>query len=102
MFGCVAHQLAAFLGRMGGDDLDALSVEVVVVEREAGAFVHGGIVVDDRDLPRRLRRGGWGAPASSITLDEIVVSVMSDCVKCCRLRGFCRFLPRRGQWKPDP
>ena len=78
MFGFVPHQLTAFLGGVGGDDLDALSVEVVVVEREAGALVHGGIVVDDRDRPRHLRRGRGGAFVVDHP-DEIVVA-HADCV----------------------
>ena len=56
----VAHQLAALFGGVGREDLDALAVEAVVVERKAGAFVHRGIVVDDGDLPGRARLVGGG------------------------------------------
>ncbi|MGY3462417.1 hypothetical protein ACVWW5_007867 [Bradyrhizobium sp. LM3.4] len=55
------HQLATFRRGMGREDLQALAVETVVRQREAGAVMHGLIVVDDGDLPfpgvNILRRG---------------------------------------------
>ena len=47
----LAQELAAFLGRVGREDLEALPVEHVIVEREAGAVMDRGVVVDDGDLP---------------------------------------------------
>ena len=59
--GIVAHQGAAFGGGIGRQDFQRRAVEIVVAQRKAGAFVHGGIVVDDGDLPfadgRVLRNG---------------------------------------------
>ena len=57
--GNLAHQLAALGGGMGREDLDALAVQAVVVQRKARALVHGRVVVDDGDLPgwRRLVLG---------------------------------------------
>jgi hypothetical protein len=46
-----AHELAALRGRIGRKDLDALAMQAVVVEGEAGALVDGRIVIDDGDLP---------------------------------------------------
>ncbi len=58
MSGWCAQQLPALGRRVRRDQLDALAVERVIVEREARAVVDGGIVVDDRHLPARRRRDG--------------------------------------------
>ncbi len=47
----LAHQVAALGRRIGRQDFQRLAVEAVVAQRKARAFMHGLIVVDDRDLP---------------------------------------------------
>ena len=58
----VAQQRPPLGSRIGRQDLDALSVQGVIVEREARAVVHGGIVVDHGHLPARQRHAGRRAP----------------------------------------
>src|SRR4029077_5906319 len=57
--GMGAHQGPPLRGRIGRKYFERLPVEAVVAQRKSGAFVHGMIVVDDRDLPlarsRRIR-----------------------------------------------
>ena len=49
--GMRAHQGPALGRRIGRQDFERLAVETVVAQRKARAFMHGLIVVDDRDLP---------------------------------------------------
>src|SRR6202035_1679449 len=55
-----AQELATLCTGISRDDLDALAMQVVVVEREAGAFVHRRVVVDDGNLPSRSPLGDGG------------------------------------------
>ncbi len=58
-----AHQHSSLGRGIGREDLERLAVQAVVGEREAGAVMHGLIVVDDGDLPfarRMVLRGGFG------------------------------------------
>ena len=61
--GMIAHQFAALGRRIGREDLQRRAVQIVVAQRKTGAFMHGGIVVDDGDLPftrGRVLRSGSG------------------------------------------
>src|SRR5207302_5049506 len=49
--GMTAHQLAAFGCGVGREDFQRRAVQIVVAQRKTRAFMHGGIVVDDGDLP---------------------------------------------------
>jgi uncharacterized protein (DUF849 family) len=52
------QEAPSLLRGIGRQDLEALVVEDVVGEGEAGALVDGRVVVDDRDHPWGVERGG--------------------------------------------
>ena len=68
-----AHQRPALGGRIGGKDFKPLSVENVVAQRKAGAFVHRVIIVDDGDLPFACRGGFRGGPGIVDQVEDIVL-----------------------------
>ena len=68
-----AHQLAAFGGGIGREDFEALAVQAVVGEREAGALMHGRVVVDDGDLPLADGRIVRNRPGVVDQVEDIVL-----------------------------
>src|SRR5262249_31294166 len=68
-----AHELAA-LGRwIRPEGFEALGVPTIVSESETPAVVHGGLIVDHRDLPTRAL---FRRPATWIVdqVDDVVLS----------------------------
>src|SRR5205814_9622533 len=64
---------AAFGGGIGRQDLERGAVEIVVAQRKTGAFMHGGIVVDDGDLPFACGGVFRGSAAIVDQVEDIVL-----------------------------
>ena len=69
-----AHELAAFGRRICGQDFQPLPIQLIVAERETGAIVNGGLIINDRDLPAPA--SGWARLVIVVIdqLDDFVVS----------------------------
>jgi hypothetical protein len=53
----LAQEIASLRGGAGGQQFEAAAVQVVILQGETCAVVHGRIVVDDADLPALRVRG---------------------------------------------